>query len=108
MNEAIVEWAPFKTKPGIDEATLLKLSEAIQEDFLVRQKGYQHRELVKGKADGEYVDIIWWASQEDAEAASKLVYESETCSAYFAAMDYDPSDPSAQPLHFKVMRDWAG
>jgi hypothetical protein len=103
MTTTVIEWAPFKVKPGIDEKTLLKLSEQLQSDFLAGQKGYRKRALAKGK-DGEYVDIIWWDSLTDAEAAMKHVADSPACNAYFAAMDFDPNDPAAHPLHFRVVQ----
>jgi hypothetical protein len=106
MSQQVIEWAPFRKKAGVDDATLLKLSDGIQQGFLEKQKGYRRRELLKSKQDGEFVDVIWWESLEDAERAAKLVNESETCTAYFAAMDFDPADTGAQPLHFRIVRDW--
>lgn len=102
MNTEVIEWAPFKVKPGIDEATLLKLSEGLQTGFLAGRKGYKRRELVKA-GDDEYIDIVWWASLADAKAAMQHVAGSAACNAYFAAMD-NPMDPDAAPKHFAVVR----
>jgi hypothetical protein len=105
MSNEVIEWAPFKVKPGIDEKTLLKLSAELQESFLARQKGYRRRELIR-TGDGEYVDIVRWASMEDAEAAMKHVTDSPACSGYFGAMDFDLADPNAAPKHFRVVREY--
>lgn len=104
MTSEAIEWAPFKTKRGINESTLMRLADNLQSDFLAKQKGYKSRTLARGK-DG-YVDIVWWASMADAEAAMKHVAGSPVCSAYFAAMDFDPADPNAMPLHFTVLREY--
>jgi hypothetical protein len=104
MNNAVIEWAPFKVKPGIDEKTLLKLSEGLQEGFLAKQKGYRKRELIR-EEDGQYVDIVWWASIADAEAAMQHIADSPACNAYFAAMD-NPMDPDTAPKHFRVVREY--
>jgi hypothetical protein len=106
MNERVIEWAPCRLRKGVDEATLLKLAERLQSEFLGAQKGYVRRELVRGK-DGEYVDIVWWSTMEDAETAMKNVSASQACNAYFAAMDFDPADPDAAPLHFRVLREFS-
>ena len=44
----VIEWAPFTLKPGVDEATLLQVSERMQRDFLLGQQGFVRRELIKG------------------------------------------------------------
>jgi hypothetical protein len=106
MNERVIEWAPFRLKKGVDEPTLLKLAEDLQTGFLAKQNGYLRRELIRGK-DGEYVDIVWWSSMADAEAAMKNVAASHACTAYFGAMDFDPADPGAAPLHFQVLREFS-
>ena len=69
-----------------------------------RFKGYRKRELIR-EGDGEYVDIVWWSSMEDAKAAMKHVAGSPACNAYFAAMD-NPMDPDTAPKHFRVVREY--
>ena len=41
MTDQVLEWAPFRLKPGVDEATLLESSERLQRDFLARQEGFR-------------------------------------------------------------------
>jgi hypothetical protein len=106
MSDTVIEWAPFQVRPGIDEKMLLKLSEELQSGFLARQKGYLRRELVKGKEDGAYVDIVWWASMEDAEAAMAHVADSPACSAYFAAMTPESMDAAAGVLHYRLVKHY--
>jgi hypothetical protein len=105
MNTEVIEWAPFKTRAGVDEGTVLRLSESLQKEFLAKQRGYEKRELLRA-GDGEYIDVVWWASMEDAEAAAKHVSESPTCNAYFGAMDFDPNDPASHPSHFRIVRKY--
>jgi hypothetical protein len=57
MTEAVVEWAPFRMKLGVDETALLRSSEELQMQFLAKQRGFIRRELLRG-GDGNYVDLV--------------------------------------------------
>jgi hypothetical protein len=99
MTEAVIEWAPFRMKPGVDETALLRSSEELQMQFLAKQRGFIRRELLRG-GDGNYVDLVWWDSMDAAQAAMKAAAESPACNAYFSLMSLNESDPSAGVLHF--------
>lgn len=103
MSAQILEWAPFRLKDGLGEGELLAASDALQRDFLVAQDGFVRRELVH-KGEGEYVDLVWWTSQEAAEAAMKRAAGSTACSTYFSIMTTDAADPGAGVLHFRSLR----
>jgi hypothetical protein len=100
-TKLIVEWAPFQLAEGIDEATLIKISAAVQTDFLSKQSGFVKRDLLKGK-DNQWVDILYWNSREEAEQAFKNAEKSPACLKYFSLMiGPDPDDPSAGVSHFE-------
>jgi hypothetical protein len=46
-----IEWAPFTLAAGVNEATLLAASDVLQRDFLSKQPGFLHRELLKRSAN---------------------------------------------------------
>lgn len=100
MDGKVLEWAPFRLRPGADEAALLAASERLQADFLARQEGFLRRQLVKG-TDGAYVDLVWWRSMAAAEAAMRKAAESAVCAAYFTLMDADHDKPGEGVLHFQ-------
>lgn len=99
-----IEWAPFTLAEGIDEATLLSASEVLQRDFLSKQPGFLHRELLKGSAN-QWVDIIHWVSREAVEQAMRKAQESPTCHRYFTLM-VPPAedDPTGGISFFKQVR----
>lgn len=100
MNNRTIEWAPFRVKPGVSETQLLAASTALQEGFLQNQTGFLRRELVR-TGDGEYTDIVWWASHAAAEKAMHEVAGSEVCHRYFALMqDADHAEPGQGVSHF--------
>jgi len=100
-TKLIVEVAPFQLAEGIDEATLIKASDAVQTDFLSKQSGFIKRDLLKGK-ENQWVDIIYWNSLQDAEKAIKNAEKSRACLKYFSLLiGPDPDDPSAGVSHFE-------
>ena len=86
MSGKTIEFAPFRAKAGVDEDTMLALSNRLEGEFLAQQPGYIRRELLKAE-DGSFVDLVWWESPAAAEAAMTKVADSEVCAAYFAAME---------------------
>ena len=101
-----VEWAPFTLKPGESEEDLLKASQALQQGFLQHQKGFLKRELLK-KSDREYIDMVYWQTQEDAHSAIANAEKSPACFAYFQLMeDADHAQPGVGVLHFKVLSEY--
>jgi hypothetical protein len=94
-----IEWAPFTLAEGVDEATLLAASEALQREFLSQQPGFVRRELLRGSSN-QWVDLVYWASQDAAEAAMQNVVGSAVCHRYFALMaGTDANEPGAGVLH---------
>ncbi|NOU20080.1 MAG: hypothetical protein HOO91_21190 [Bacteroidales bacterium] len=102
----VVELAPFILKNGVTEVSLLDASETLQKEFLVKQTGFIKRELVK-KLTGEYIDIVYWTSQENADRASQNAMNSPVCFAYFHLMkEADQNDPNAGVSHFVIINEY--
>lgn len=109
-NGMVVEWAPFEVREGVSNEQLLQASEHLQNEFLVKQKGYIKRELLKGEGK-QWVDLVYWASEEDAQAATQNAMNSEACGAFFGLMEgiSDPEeaiDPAEGVFHYKRMAGW--
>jgi hypothetical protein len=86
MNEReVIEWAPFRARPGVTDEQLLEASRALQEGFLAKQRGFVRRDLLRGK-DGAWVDVVYWADHAAVDAAMKAVSESPVCHTYFGLM----------------------
>ena len=107
-TDVIIEWAPFTLKDGIEEQALLEAANAIQAHFLLKQKGYIKRELLKGK-DRQWVDIVHWQSLADAEQAASDVLQSPICIEYFTMMTgIDLEDPAGSISHYQQKLIWSG
>lgn len=100
----LIEWSPFRLKPGITEPELLAASEMLQRDFLSRQHGFVGRELLRG-ANGQWADLVSWRDDESANAVMQAVADSPACVAYFQLMEgVDAADPGAGVLHLHRVR----
>ena len=100
----VVEWAPFRLADGVDEGALLEASAALQRDFLRHQPGFLRRELLRA-AGGGWVDLVFWASQDAADAVVPAIAASPACHAYFRLMvGADPADPAAGVQHLRRVR----
>ena len=102
-TSGLIEWAPFRLKPDVDQATLMAASEALQRDFLAKQPGFVRRELLRA-ADGQWVDLVYWESAAAAEQVMQAVAESPVCQEYFHLMiGADASDPAAGVQHYGIV-----
>jgi len=102
----IIELAPFTLKNGITEVSLLEASETLQKEFLVKQTGFLKRELVK-KHTGEYIDIVYWDSQENANKAGQNAMNSPICFSYFHLMkEVAPNDTNASVSHYIIVNEY--
>jgi hypothetical protein len=96
-----VEWMPFQAAAGVDEATMLKASRAVQLEFLDKQDGFIRRELLKGPGD-TWADLLYWESREAAERALRNAATSPACSRYFKLIaPTGDDDPGAWMLHLE-------
>ncbi len=98
MN-AIIEWAPIKLAAGESEQELLSASETFQRDFLSVQPGFLKRELAR-KSERDYVDIVHWRSEADAQAIMDKVQSSPACAIYFSVMDMGDGEGTSGVDHF--------
>lgn len=103
----VVEWAPFQLASGVSEEQLLQASRELQEGFLAKQPGFVRRDLLRAR-DGGWIDVVYWADREAAEAAMKAAMESTTCHAYFKVMaGVDHAAPDAGVLLFERVATYA-
>ena len=106
MTTVTIEWAPFRLVDGVDEARLLRASDALQTEFLSKQPGFVRRELLEGP-DGQWADLVYWESEETAARAMQQAAESPVCLEYFKLLTgADHGDPGAGVIHFAKRRTY--
>jgi hypothetical protein len=65
--------------------------------WLQAQPGFQYRSLSR-REDGEWLDMVFWASAETAKAASDAFMEAQKNSAFMAAIDPESVAMSHLPV----------
>ena len=102
MKKLIIEITQFKLVEGVSEEAFLQDAENVQKGFLEKQAGYAGtRQLLKGN-EGEWVDIVYWESLENAQKAQEAAMGSETCMPMFHKIDPN----SIKMLHLEQQKNW--
>jgi hypothetical protein len=94
-SDMIVEVVIWKTKSNFTEEEALYKAKSVNK-FVENQKGFISRNLSKNE-QGEWLDLVYWNSIEDAQAAAKLAQSSEICQPFFDTINMD----SMKFYHFK-------
>lgn len=81
-----VEFATFRLKEGVTEASLLALSRRVESEFLVQQSELIVHCLLRG-ADGLYADLVMAPSQSLVEAYCQQWLHNEVAAEYLTLLD---------------------
>lgn len=101
-----VQLAPIRLNPGVDEQTLLRESDAFQLNFVSKQRGILKRLLLKGK-DGNYADLVFFESKDDADRVAQVETTSQECLEFFKIMQPpDESLPDMGVLSFAHVKTY--
>jgi len=65
---AVIETNTFRLADGVDEATFLEFDERVRTGFLYHQPGMARATTARAE-NGEWIVVVLWASDEDADAA---------------------------------------
>jgi len=105
-HEMVIEMAPFSLADGVNEAQMRAASERLERESLASVPGYLGRMLAR-RGEREYVDIVLWRSQEDAERMIEVARTSAVCASYFSCMQIDATgDPGESVTHLPVLRTY--
>ena len=99
QESTIIEVALFKSKPEYTKEQLAEQALAIN-PVLNTLDGLVSRKLAV-TPDGLWMDILYWASLEQANAALPVVMENEICKAFFEMTD----DSTSEFMHFEITID---
>ena len=97
MKNAL-EIASFKLKDGIAVEDFLKSSTEMEEGFAEKQNGFIKRTLAQSES-GEWVDVVYWETMDDATKAMESAMKSPTCAPMFGMID----DASIKMSHFEIL-----
>jgi hypothetical protein len=90
----VLELVVYQLHEGISYEQFLGTNDAVS-SWIRQQPGFLSRELVYDAEGNRWVDVIWWQTLEQAQAASQRSMTSESCAPMFALIDME----SALMLH---------
>ncbi len=103
-NVNYIHLAPIRLKAGVDEAQLLRTSDAFQENFVSKQPGILERILVRVKHGG-YADLVFFESEDAAARVAQAELDSAQCQSYFEILEPpDPHAPDMGVMSFEPMK----
>ncbi len=106
MTDHVVETATITLRQGVTEQELLEASETLQTGFLQKQPGFLRRELLK-QDQRNFLDLVHWRSQRDAENGMLQAETSSDCAAFFSLMEINEENPSEGVIHYRSIAVYA-
>lgn len=82
----MIETVTFRLAPDTDEAVFLDADRRVQTEFFYRQPGLLRRTTARDR-HGEWIVIVIWRSEDDAEAAARLSEHDGATSELMALVD---------------------
>ncbi len=87
MKNGQFEIVMFRLKPGFDRSQFMAISTRATE-WLRKRPGYLGRELLEDDS-GQWVDLVRWATMEDALAAARAFSDVQEAAAIMDAVEPD-------------------
>src|SRR5687768_9656419 len=84
----VLELVVFHLRGGTSREELLGTVDAVS-SWIAEQRGFVARSLVEDREGGRWIDVVWWQSMEEAQAAAERAMSSESCAPMFALIDMD-------------------
>jgi hypothetical protein len=105
IADPIIEWAPFEVKSNVSDEKIIRAAQAVEVGFLAKQSGYIKRSLLKG-SNNQWVDIVYWKSENEAQSAAAKAMESSICFEYFALMKQSEHSEVSNVQHYSIVKSW--
>jgi len=84
----VLELVVFNLRAGASREELLGTVDAVSA-WVAEQPGFVSRSLVEDREGGRWIDVVWWRSMAEAQAAAERAMSSESCAPMFALIDME-------------------
>ncbi len=98
--ERVVDIVNFKIVEGSSAEKFLEASEKMTNDFLKKQDGFICRQILQSGDD--WVDIVFWKSQDVAMNAAQIMCGDPACGEFMAFLD----ESSVKAQQFKIKQEF--
>jgi hypothetical protein len=73
----------FRLNEGVTREQLLGTVDPVS-TWIAEQPGFVSRDLAYDAESDRWIDVVWWSTMQDAQAASERAMTSESCAPMFA------------------------
>jgi hypothetical protein len=84
----VLELVVFNLRAGSSRDELLGTVDAVS-SWIGEQPGFVSRSLVEDREGERWIDVVWWESMAEAQAAAERAMSSESCAPMFALIDME-------------------
>ena len=84
----VLELVVFKLGDGVSRERFLRTVDEVSR-WIARRPGFISRELVYDGDGDRWIDVVWWKSMAEAQAAAELAMSSDSCAPMFALIDME-------------------
>ena len=103
----VLELVVFKLNEGVSREQFLATNDRVSA-WAREQPGFISREMSYDAEDDRWIDVVWWASLEDAQTAAEHALSSESCLPMFSLIDTESTVMiHAAPVMERVAADSA-
>jgi hypothetical protein len=88
LADRVLELVVFKLHDGVTRDQFLPTVDTVSE-WAKQQPGFISRELCYSGAEDKWIEVVWWRTLHDAEAAAEAAMSSASCAPMFALIDMD-------------------
>jgi hypothetical protein len=82
----VLELVVFKLNEEVSREQFLATNDGVS-TWALQQPGFISREMSYDAEGDRWIDVVWWASLEDARAAADSAMSSESCLPMFSLID---------------------
>jgi hypothetical protein len=98
----VLELVVFKLNAGVSRERFMATNEGVS-IWAVQQPGFISREMSYDAEGDRWIDIVWWASVEEAQAAAERAMSSESCLPMFSLIEMESTlmihaEPVMEPV----------
>jgi hypothetical protein len=88
MESKVLELVVFKLAGGVSREQFLGTVDAVS-SWISRQPGFISRELSYDAEGDRWIEVVWWRTMGEAQAAAELAMASESCAPMFGLIDME-------------------
>jgi heme-degrading monooxygenase HmoA len=84
----VLELVVFNLRAGTSREEFLGTVDAVS-SWIAEQPGFVSRSLVEDREGARWIDVVWWRSMEEAQAATRRATSSKSCEPMFGLIDME-------------------